>query len=217
MTLTIHTFDWVPDFPRGFVRDIRARWVAEEVGLPYQVATVPLQPRTEAHRALQPFGQVPMISDGDLALFESGAIVLHIAETRSGLLPADRAARARAVAWIFAAIDTVEPPVFDLDLADILDRDRPWHAERRPILVERVRRRLGDLSEYLGGQDWLEGEFTAGDLMMVTVLRRLQGSELLGAHPSLSAYVARAEARPAFGQALAEQKAVWSAGRDAGP
>lgn len=218
MTPVLTGFADSPDRGRGLARDFRVRWACAEAGLAYDTRSVRLAAlRDPEHRARHPFAQIPAWEEDGLILFESGAIVLHIAETRFGLLPADRAARARAVAWIFAAIDTVEPPVFDLDLADILDRDRPWHAERRPILVERVRRRLGDLSEYLGGQDWLEGEFTAGDLMMVTVLRRLQGSELLGAHPSLSAYVARAEARPAFGQALAEQKAVWSAGRDAGP
>lgn len=204
-----------PDRGRGLARDFRVRWACAETGLAYDMRSVrPASLRDPEHLARHPFGQIPAWEEDGLILFESGAIVLHIAETRRGLLPVDRAARARAVAWLFAAIDTVEPPIFDLDIADILEGDKPWHAERRPMLVERVRRRLRDLAEHLGRRDWLEGEFTAGDLMMVTVLRRLQGSDLLSEHPTLGAYVARAEARPAFVQALAEQKAAWSAGKD---
>lgn len=218
MTPVLTGFADSPDRGRGLARDFRVRWACAEVGLIYDTRSVPLAAlRDSEHRARHPFGQIPAWEEDGLILFESGAIMLHIAETRPGLLPPDRTARARAVAWIFAAIDTVEPPIFDLDLADILERGQPWHGERRPMLEERVRRRLGDLAEYLGARDWLEGEFTAGDLMMVTVLRRLQGSELLGAHPALCAYVTRAEARPAFITALAAQMAALTAGKDTRP
>lgn len=205
-----------PDRSRGLARDFRIRWACAETGLAHDTRSVRLAAlRDPEHRARNPFGQIPAWEEDGLILFESGAILLHIAEGHPGLLPVDRTARARVIAWILAATDTVEPPIFDLDIADILERGRPWHADRRPMLVERVHQRLRELAEHLGGRDWLEGEFTAGDLMMVTVLRRLQGSEILGAHPSLGAYVARAEARPAFVQALAEQKAVWNAGKEA--
>jgi glutathione S-transferase len=166
--------------------------------------------RDPAHWARNPFGQIPTWEEDGLNLFESGAILLHIAEMRPGLLPKDRAARARAIVWVFAAIDTVEPPIFELDIADIVERDRPWHAERRTMLAERVRRRLSDLALHLDRRDWLEGTFSVGDLMMVTVLRRLHGSDLLAEEPSIEAYIARAEARPAFVRAFAAQEAVYA-------
>lgn len=207
-----------PDRGRGLARDFRVRWACAEMGLAYDTRSVRLAAlRDPEHRARNPFGQIPAWEEDGLVLFESGAILLHIAEVHPGLLPVDRAARARAVAWIFAAIDTVEPPIFELDIADILERGQPWHAVRRPMLVERVHRRLRDIAEHLGGRDWLEGDFTAGDLMMVTVLRRLQASEILGEHPSLGTYIARAEARPAFVRALEEQKVAWNADKDADP
>lgn len=207
-----------PDQGRGLARDFRIRWACAEVGLDHDTRSVRLaELRDPAHRAKNPFGQIPSWEEDGLILFESGAILLHIAETHPGLLPVDRAARARAITWIFSAIDTVEPPIFDLDIADIVEREQPWHAERRPMLVDRVNRRLRDLAEHLNGRNWLEGEFTAGDFMMVTVLRRLHGSELLGEHPTIGAYIARAEARPAFVRALTAQKAVRDAGKGAAP
>jgi glutathione S-transferase len=191
---------------------MRVRWALEEVGQPYDVRLVSFEAMKQpAHRALHPFGQIPTYEDGDLALFESGAIVLHIAERHPGLLPVDPNARARAIAWMFAALDTVEPPIFDRDLAQILDRDRPWYAERLAALDDSVRGRLADLSRHLGDADWLDGPFSAADLLMVTVLRRLGGSELLAAHPNLAAYVTRGEARPAFQRAFAAQAAVFRA------
>ncbi len=208
MTPILTAFADSPDRGRGLARDFRIRWACAEVGLAHEIRLIRLADLGAAdHRARQPFGQIPVWEEDGLTLFESGAIVLHIAETRPGLLPQDRAARARAKMWVFAALDTVEPPIFDLDIADIVEGRRPWHAQRRPMLAERVRRRLGDLALHLGARDWLEDDFTAGDLPMVTVLRRLHGSDLLCEQPSITAYVARAEARPAFVRALAAQRA----------
>jgi glutathione S-transferase len=164
-----------------------------------------------AHRARHPFGQIPTYEEGDLALFESGAIVFHIAERHAGLLPDDANARARAITWMFAALSTVEPPVVELGMAILVERDKSWFEARQPMLEARVRDRLGDLSCRLGDASWLEGEFSAGDLLMVTVLRRLNGSGLLEAYPNLSAYVARGEARPAYKRAFDDQLAVFTA------
>lgn len=212
MNPILTAFEASPDLGRGLARDMRVRWALEETGQPYDVRLVSFAALKEpAHRARNPFGQIPTWEDGDLSLFESGAIVLHIAERHPGLLPADVTARARAMAWIFAAIDTVEPPIFDLDIAGIVEGDKPWHAERKPMLEARVRKRLGELAAWIGNRDWLEDEFTAGDLMMVTVLRRLQGTDLLEEQPRLAAYVARSEARPAFTRAFAAQRAVFGA------
>ncbi|MFZ5719463.1 MAG: glutathione S-transferase family protein [Pseudomonadota bacterium] len=212
MPPTITAFERSPDRGRGLARDMRVRWALEEAGQPYDVRLVSFEAMKQpVHRALHPFGQIPTYEDGDLALFESGAIVLHIAERHPGLLPVDPNARARAIAWMFAALDTVEPPIFDRDLARILDRDRPWYAERLATLDDSVRGRLADLSRHLSDADWLDGRFSAGDLLMVTVLRRLAGSDLLAAHPNLAAYVARGEARPAFQRAFAAQAAVFRA------
>lgn len=210
MNPILSVFETSPDRGRGLARDMRVRWALEEVGQPYDVRLMSFAALKEsAHRARNPFGQIPTFEDGELTLFESGAIVLHIAEQHSGLLPVDVTARGRALAGIFAAIDTVEPPIFDLDIAGIVEGEKPWHAERKPMFEDRVRTRLRELAAWLGERDWLEGEFTAGDLMMVTVLRRLQGSDLLGEQPGLAAYVARGEARPAFSRAFASQKAVY--------
>ena len=207
----ITVFERSPDRGRGLARDMRVRWALEEVGQPYEVRLVSFREMKEpAHRALHPFGQIPTYEDGDLALFESGAIVLHIAERHGGLLPDDANARARAIAWMFAALDTVEPPIFDRTIAAIVEHDKPWHKERLPMLDERVRVRLGDLSGRLGEAEWLDGPFSAGDLLMVTVLRRLSGSGLLEEHPNLPAYVARGEARPAYRRAFADQSAVFT-------
>ncbi len=212
MPPVITAFERSPDRGRGLARDMRVRWALEEVGQPYEVRLLSFAAMKEpAHKALHPFGQIPTWEEDGLALFESGAIVLHIAERHGGLLPADDDARARAIAWIFAAVDTVEPPVFDRDLTMVLERDRPWYADRLAILEDRIRQRLADLAARLGQADWLDGAFSAGDLMMVTVLRRLNGTALLEDHPTLAAYVARAEARPAFRRAYAAQKAVFEA------
>ncbi|RJP71938.1 MAG: glutathione S-transferase family protein [Comamonadaceae bacterium] len=210
-TPTITAFERSPDRGRGLARDMRVRWALEEVGQAYAVRLVSFEAMKEpAHRALHPFGQIPTYEEGDLALFESGAIVFHIAERRAGLLPADANARARAIAWMFAALNTVEPPILDRGFATLLERDKTWFAERLPILEDRVHGRLGELSRRLGDADWLDGAFSAGDLLMVTVLRRLEGSGLLEKHANLSAYVARGEARPAYQRAFDAQRAVFT-------
>jgi len=212
MTITITAFERSPDRGNGLARDMRVRWALEEAGLPYEVRLVSFKAMKEpAHLALQPFGQIPTYEDGDLALFESGAIVFHIAERHAGLLPDDAAARARAIAWMFAALNTVEPPVFDRALARILERDEPWYEQRLRGLEDSIRKRLDGLSRRLGDAEWLDGGFSAGDLLMVTVLRRLQGSDLLAEYPNISAYVARGEARPAYKRAFAAQLAVFNA------
>jgi glutathione S-transferase len=165
-----------------------------------------------AHRRLHPFGQIPTYEEGDLALFESGAIILRIAERHAGLLPDDANARARAIAWMFAALSTVEPPIVERSMAVLLERDKSWHKERLSMLEDRVSVRLGELSTRLGNGEWLDGEFSAGDLLMVTVLRRLEGSGLVEKHPNVCAYVARGEARPAYKRAFADQLAVFTEG-----
>jgi glutathione S-transferase len=212
MTPTITAFEQSPDRGRGLARDMRVRWALEEAGQPYEVRLVSFDEMKEpAHLALHPFGQIPTYEEGDLALFESGAIILHIAEQHAGLLPEDAKARARAVAWMFAALNTVEPPIVDLGMAFLLERDKSWYEERRPVLQDRVRNRLDQLSSRLGDADWLDGAFSAGDLLMVTVLLRASGSGILETYPSLSAYVARGEARPAYKRAFDAQLAVFTA------
>ncbi|MBC6983243.1 glutathione S-transferase family protein [Caulobacter sp. 17J80-11] len=212
MIPTITAFERSPDRGRGLARDMPVRWALEEAGQPYDVRLLSFpEMKQPAHRALHPFGQIPTYEDGDLVLFESGAIVLHIAERHAGLLPADADARARATAWMFAAKSTIEPPIVERGMAILFEADKPWHAERLPMLEDRVRDRLGELSDRLAGRDWLDGEFSAGDLLMVTVLRRLNGSGLLEEHPNLLAYVANGEARPAFKRAFAAQLAVFEA------
>jgi len=214
MIPTITAFERSPDRGRGLARDLRVRWALEEVGQPYEVRLLSFAAMKQpAYLALNPFGQIPTYEEGGLALFESGAIVLHIAERRAGLLPGEAAARARAIMWMFAALNTVEPPVFERALLMVRDRDRPWFNKRLGTLDDRIRERLRQLSARLGGADWLDGAFSAGDLLMVTVLRRLEGTELLEAHPDLSAYVARATARPAYRRAFAAQRAVFEAGQ----
>ena len=212
MTVTITAFERSPDRGRGLARDMRVRWALEEVGQPYEVRLLSFKAlREPAHLSLQPFGQIPSFEEGDLALFESGAIVLHVAERHAGLLPGDPNARSRAIAWMFAALNTMEPQIFDRSLAAILERDQPWYEQRLQALESIIRKRLGDLSRRLGEADWLDGRFSAGDLLMVTVLRRLHGSGLLEEHPNLAAYVARGEARPAFQRAFEAQLAVFTA------
>jgi glutathione S-transferase len=211
MIPTITAFAQSPDRGKGQARDMRVRWALEEVGQPYGVRLLSFTEMKEAaHRRLHPFGQIPTYEEGDLALFESGAIIFHIAERHAGLLPGDASARARAITWMFAALNTVEPPIVDLGMATLLERDKTWYEERRLILDDRVRARLGELSSRLGDADWLDGAFSAGDLLMVTVLRRLNGSGILEKYPNLSAYVARGEARPAYKRAFADQLAVFT-------
>jgi glutathione S-transferase len=217
MTPTITAFESSPDRGRGLARDMRVRWALEEVGQSYDVRLVSFGAMKEpAHIALHPFGQIPTYEEGDLALFESGAIILHIAGRHAGLLPDEADARARAIAWMFAALNTVEPPIVERSMAVILERDKSWYEERLPMLDERVRARLRQLSDRLGDADWLDGGFSAGDLMMVTVLRRLGGSGLLEEYPNLCAYIARGEARPAYQRAFADQLAVFTEGQGAG-
>ncbi len=210
--VTITAFERSPDGGRGLARDTRVRWALEEVGCPYAVRAVSFRAMKEpAHRALHPFGQIPTYEEGDLVLFESGAIVLHVAERHPGLLPAEAHARARAVAWMFAALSTVEPPILELATARLQEGERPWTEERLPLVRDRVRERLGPLAARLGAADWLDGEFSAGDLMMVSVLLRLRSSGLLDEFPGLAAYVARGEARPAYRRAFEAQRAAYLA------
>lgn len=212
-TITLTAFEASPDRGRGLARDMRVRWALEETGQPYDVRLVSFAAmKPPAHLALQPFGQIPTYEEGDLALFESGAIVLRIAERHAGLLPADANGRARAIAWMFAALNTVEPPIVEREAATFVERDRDWFEARRPILEGRIRTRLDQLSRRLGEADWLDGDFSAGDLLMVTVLRRLDGHGMLEEHPNLVAYVARGEGRPAYQRAFAAQLAVFAAG-----
>ncbi len=209
MTITITAFERSPDGGKGLARDTRVRWALEEVGQPYAVRLVSFAAMREpAHLALHPFGQIPTYEEGDLALFETGAIVFHIAQHHAGLLPDDVNVRARAITWMFAALSTVEPPILDLTTARIFERDKPWAAERMPLVMDRVRDRLGQLSLRLGNACWLEGAFSAGDLMMVSVLIRLRASGLLDEYPNLAAYVARGEARAAYKRAFEAQWAV---------
>lgn len=216
MNPTITAFESSPDRGRGLARDMRVRWALEEVGQPYDVRLLSFAAMKQpAHLALHPFGQIPTYEEGNLALFESGAIVFHIAEHHAGLLPADANAQARAVAWMFAALGAVEPPIVDRSMATLLERDKSWYAVRLPILDKNVRTRLGQLSAHLGDADWLDGAFSAADLLMVTVLRRLGGSGLIEEHSNLAAYIVRGEARPAYQRAFADQLAVFT-GRPAG-
>jgi glutathione S-transferase len=217
MTPTITAFARSPDRGRGLARDMRVRWALEEVGQPYDVRLLSFKEMKEsAHLRLHPFGQIPTYEEGDLALFESGAIILNIAERHAGLLPDDPNGRARAIAWMFAALSTVEPPIVERSMAIIVEKDKSWHQERLPMLEDRVRVRLGELASRLGNGDWLDGAFSAGDLLMVTVLRRLDGSGLVEKFPNLSAYVARGEARPAYQRAFAAQLTVFTAADRAG-
>lgn len=217
MTVTITAFANSPDRGRGLARDMQVRWALEEVGQPYAVLPVTFADLSGPdHFARNPFGQIPTFSDGDLTLFESGAIVLHIAERWPGLLPGEPHARARAMAWMFAASSTLDPPIMEWSMGWVLESDKPWFAERQVVLEERVRRRLDQLAARLGDQEWLEGGFSAADLVVVAVLRRLGGSDLLAASPPVAAYVARGEARPAFRRAFAAQRAAFDASQTPG-
>ena len=208
MTITITAFERSPDGGKGLARDTRVRWALEEVGQPYDVRLVSFAAmKAPDHLSLHPFGQIPTYEEGGLVLFETGAIVLHIAQHYPGLLPQAPDARARAIMWMFAALNTVEPPILDLMTVRILEHDKPWSAERLPLVMDRIRVRLDQLAARLGDADWLDGAFSAGDLMMVSVLLRLRMSGLLDEYPGLAAYVARGEARPAYRRAFAAQRA----------
>jgi|SRR5215469_13286490 len=212
MTPTITAFEQSPDRGRGLSRDMRVRWALEEVGQAYHVRLLSFKAMKEpAHLALHPFGQIPTYEEGDLALFESGAIVLHIAQHHAGLLPDDAHARARAITWMFAALNTVEAPILELQVAKFAEGKETWSEQRLPLVKERIRKPLGQLSDRLGDADWLDGEFSAGDLMMVAVLLRLKPSGILDEYPKLAAYAARGEARPAYKRAFAAQLAVFTA------
>ncbi len=211
MSITITAFERSPDRGQGLARDMRVRWALEEVGQPYKVRLLSFRALKEPARlALHPFGQIPTYEEGDLVLFESGAIVLHIAQQHAGLLPDDSPGRARAITWMFAALSTVEPPIVDFSMLKLFERDKSWYAEKLPVLERRVRDRLDELSKRLGNADWLDGAFSAADLMMVHLLRRLHSSGILKDYSNLFAYVDRGEARPAYKRAFADQLAVFT-------
>ena len=207
----ITAFDWVPDFARGQVRDLRVRWALEEVDQPYDVRYLSQgEQKAPPHRERQPYGQVPTYEEEGLTLFESGAIVLHIAETHGQLLPEGQGGRSRAIEWAFAALNTVEPPIGDHAIATLFEADKPWSRERLPAIEDRIRQRFAETAERLGDREWYDGEFSAGDLLMIAVLRMMRGDPLLDEHPRLAAYVARGEARPAFRRALDAQMAGFT-------
>lgn len=210
MRPTLTAFANAPDRGRGLARDMRVRWALEELGLAYDQRLLTLaELKQPEHLARQPFGQIPTLEDGDLTLFESGAVLIHLAERYGGLLPADPVARARAISWMFAALNTVEPPVFDRALLLVLEADQPWFGTRLQALETRIDDRLARLAAHLGNRDWLEEEFTAGDLLMATVLMRLKETALLDRRANLRAYLDRAEARPAFQRAWQAQHEAW--------
>jgi glutathione S-transferase len=209
MTIVITAFERSPDGGQGLARDTRVRWALEEVGQPYEVRLVSFNAKQEpAHLRLHPFGLIPTYEEGDLSLFETGAIIFHIAQVNAGLFPDDANARARAITWMFAALNTVEPPILELAIAKFGEGDKPWTDERLPLIEDRIRVRLRQLSDRLGDAAWLDGAFSAGDLLMVSVLLRLRRSGLLDEFPELAAYVARGEARPAYERAFAAQWAI---------
>ncbi|MEG2805486.1 glutathione S-transferase family protein [Stenotrophomonas sp.] len=215
MRPTLTAFECSPDRGQGLARDMRVRWALEELGQPYDVRPVSFAAMKQPpHLARSPFGQIPTYEAGDQVLFESGAIVLHLAERYPGLLPADADARMRAITWMFAALNTVEPPIVERSMAVLFERDQPWYAQRLEALDARVQQRLAQLAARLGDDPWLDGGFSAGDLLMVSVLLRLGSSGMVDAHPTLAAYVARATARPGYQRAFAAQLAAYERGRD---
>ncbi len=212
MIPTIAAFECSPDEGQGLARDMRVRWALEEVGRPYDVRLVSMKALKEPeHRARNPFGSIPTYEEGELTLFESGAIILHIAERHSGLFPKDANARARAVTWMFAALNTVEPPIVEWEMAQYFEQDKSWRDDHKEMIETNVRNRLGDLSARLGVSDWIDGDFSAADIMMVLVLRRLEGSGIVEEYGNLARYVARGEARPAYKRAFKAQLEVFKA------
>jgi glutathione S-transferase len=212
MNPTITAFEKSPDRGQGLARDMRVRWALEEVGQPYDVRLLSFRALKEpGHRRLHPFGQIPTYEEGDLVLFESAGIIFHLAQRHQGLLPTDENARARAISWMFAALTTVEPPIVERSMAQVLERDKSWYAERLPLLDERVRVRLGELSDCLGESEWLDGPDTPAAVLMLSVLLRASKWGALQHFPNLSAYLARGEARPAYQRAFAAQLAVFRA------
>ena len=207
--ICISAFRWVPPFAQGLVRDLRVRWALEEAGLPYRTRLLGSDDRDD-YRRLQPFGQVPTYEDDEVSMFESGAIVLHIAERAPALMPPDAAGRARARTWVFAALDSVEPAIDPLADIDLFNADEDWAKARRPAVVAAIEAKLDALAAWLGDRPFLEDRFTAGDLMMTTVLRELRQTDLVAKRPTLAAYQARCEARPAFVKALADQLAPFA-------
>lgn len=217
MTITITAFERSPDRGRGMARDMRVRWALEEAGVPYQVRLLSFEEMKQpSYLASQPFGQIPAYEEDGLSLFESGAIILHICDRHGGLWPSDAHGRARAISWMFAALNTVEPPILEREMPKYLERDQSWYEARMPLLDSRVKQRLSQLSNWFGDREWLEGGFSAGDLLMVTVLRRLTGSGLLELYPNLPPYIARGEERPAYQRAFADQLAVFNKSEQTG-
>jgi glutathione S-transferase len=210
--IEITAFRWVPDFAQGLVRDLRIRWALEEIGRDYRVRLLDAtQPRPAEYFCEQPFGQVPIYQDDQVQLFESGAILIHLGLQDERLLPADPNGRMRGIAWLIAALNSVEPAIFPLLMINIFNRGEPWTEEARPKFLERLNGRLKCVSDALGDKEWLEGRFTIGDLMLVAVLRQLRGTGVLDQFPNLAALVARGEARPAFQRALNDQLAPFAA------
>lgn len=218
MTIRVTAFKWVPPFAQGLVRDLRVRWALEEAGIPYEERLIgPDDQKSSDYREQQPFGQVPVLEEGDLTLFESGSILLHVAERSALLLPADPTGRARARTWLFAALNTLEPQIQQLAAIDLFFSDQSWAKERRPGVVEMIQKRLSELSKALGDREWLEGEFSVGDLTMATVLRILRHTDLVSKHDNLASFLRRAEARPAFTKALADQMAPFAKSAPSSP
>lgn len=211
--IRLTAFRWVPPFAQGLVRDLRPRWALEEAGIPYEVSLIgPDDQKSDVYRKKQPFGQVPVLDDGDLHFFESGAITLHIAEKSSALMPEDELGKARARAWVFAALNSIEQHVQNITQIDLFNADKAWAIERRPAALETLKDRLQKLEKWMDDQDYLEGNrFTVGDLMMTTVLRILRHSDILTKDfPKLEAYRLRCESRPAFKKALADQMKTFA-------
>ncbi|MGN6496391.1 MAG: glutathione S-transferase family protein [Tsuneonella sp.] len=210
-TIEITAFEWVPDFARGFVRDLRPRWACEEAGLAYRERLISAVERPAWYFAEQPWGQVPAMRDGAIHLFESGATLLHLGEKSAALLPASGQPRADVISWLFAAFNSVEPALFEFTNVNLFAREEEWAKLRRPSLEEFIGRRLAPLEKRLAQQDWLTGAFSIADIAMVTVLRAIEDSSVLSAHPAVAGYIARGMARPAFKRAMADQLAVFDA------
>jgi glutathione S-transferase len=208
---TLTAFQWVPPFAQGLVRDLRVRWALEETGFPYEVRLIGTDELdTPAYREKQPFGQVPVLEEGDFHMYESGAIVMHLAERSGALMPKDAHAKARAQSWMFAALNTIEPHLSGLGQIDLFSAKEEWARLRRPAVMEMVRKRLGELARCLEGREYLEDRFTAGDLLMASVLRIPRHTEVVREFPALDAYLQRCEERPAFRKALADQMAAFA-------